>query len=103
MSTRGRPVGCGHESVVYVWPQKWKASASPGLTAPPAAAATTAPPTRARNPRRDVERSTKRLTSNMRASSLFCGGDQGDACGADYQDGRALPARPSEPTGRHAR
>src|SRR4051812_5273171 len=41
-----------------MWPQKWKASASPGLTAlattPPAVPTTSARPTRASRPRRDV-------------------------------------------------
>src|SRR5829696_2256633 len=41
-----------------MWPQKWKASASPGRTAratsPPAVSAVIAPPIRARKPRREV-------------------------------------------------
>src|SRR5215211_1679347 len=41
-----------------MWPQKWNASASPGFTEPPAAAATSAPPRRARKPPRDVSRAT---------------------------------------------
>src|SRR3954454_24761909 len=56
-----------------MWPQKWKASASPGLialaTTPPAAPATIARPTRASRPRRDVRAarpSAHTPTSGMR-------------------------------------
>src|ERR1700704_957476 len=56
-----------------MWPQKWKASASPGLialaTTPPAAPATIARPTRASRPRRDVRAarpSVQLPTSGMR-------------------------------------
>src|SRR5438034_4031377 len=69
-SIRGRPVGCGHDPVVKVWPQKWKASAS---SAPSVPATTPAPapaksnwPTRARKPRREVPRAS---ASEMRPPS----------------------------------
>src|SRR4051812_37691435 len=59
-SIRGNPVGCGQEPVVKVCPQKWNASESPGSISVPtvlaAVSATSAPPTRARKPRRDVSR-----------------------------------------------
>src|SRR5215210_8927895 len=55
-----------------MWPQKWKASASPGLTEPPAAAATSAPPSRARKPRREVARATAWLSSGMSLPPLGC-------------------------------
>src|SRR3954451_13581085 len=61
-SIRGRPVGWGHEPVVKVCPQKWKASESPGSISVPtvraAVSATRAPPTRARKPRREVSRAS---------------------------------------------
>src|SRR5256885_1525527 len=65
---RGRPVGWGHEAVVKVCPQKWKASASPGLTAAatsrPAARPTIASPARASRPRREVPSTTARAPTS---------------------------------------
>src|SRR5918995_409759 len=59
-SIRGRPLGCGQEAVVKMWPQKWKASDSPGSIRFPTVrapvSAISAPPTLARKPRREVSR-----------------------------------------------
>src|SRR5689334_1071707 len=64
-------------------PQKWNASASPGLISEAAvgapAAASTAPPTRARNPRRDVSdasRSESRSATDRLPAALG-GGEHG--------------------------
>src|SRR5215213_2075495 len=76
-----------------MWPQKWNASASPGFTEPPAAAATSAPPRRARKPPRDVSRATAAPSSGtgllvrpaLRScnDSLELGGAVERALGAD--------------------
>src|SRR5206468_11429967 len=62
---RGSPVGWGQEPVVNVWPQKWKASDSPGSIRVPtvraAVIAMSAPPTRARKPRREEPRASESL------------------------------------------
>src|SRR3954447_23246278 len=64
-SIRGSPVGWGQEPVVKVWPQKWKASDSPGSISVPtvraAVIAISAPPTRARKPRREESRASESL------------------------------------------
>src|SRR3954447_15743534 len=64
-SIRGSPVGWGQEPVVKVWPQKWKASDSPGSISVPtvraAVIAISAPPTRARKPRREVSLASESL------------------------------------------
>src|SRR6266540_1941027 len=79
-SIRGRPVGCGHEPVVKVWPQKWKASESPGSIRVPtvraAASATSAPPTLARNPRRDVSRASESVSRSRCSGTAPLGGGQ---------------------------
>src|SRR3954470_23443385 len=64
-SIRGRPVGCGQDPVVKVWPQKWNASDSPGSIRVPtvraAVIAISAPPTRPRTPRREESRAIESL------------------------------------------
>src|SRR5262245_58395009 len=78
-SIRGRPVGCGHEPVVKVWPQKWNASDSPGSISVPtvraAVSAIRAPPTRARKPRREVSRASESAIRS-RCSGTALGGRQ---------------------------
>ena len=58
-----------------VWPQKWKASASPGFTAfattPPAVAASRPAPTRARKPRREVSPASESSASPIRSRSAI--------------------------------
>src|SRR5919202_6519144 len=76
---RGSPVGCGQESVVYRWPQKWNASASPGatrlVTVPAPARPITVPDTRARKPRREVPAASRSLTrSGIHHSAASFGG-----------------------------
>src|SRR5512132_2333377 len=72
-SIRGSPVGCGHDPVVKVCPQKWNASESPGSISVPtvraAVRATSAPPTRARKPRREVFRASESV-SRSRCSGI---------------------------------
>src|SRR6185503_18671588 len=65
------------EPVVKVWPQKWKASASPGFTAfattPPAVAARRPPPIRARKPRRELSPARESSASPIRSRSAISG------------------------------
>src|SRR5207244_3973374 len=67
-STLGRPVGCGQEPVVKMWPQKWYASAfcasSAAATSPPPLTASSSRPARARNPRREVAPATASLSTD---------------------------------------
>src|SRR6266545_2590204 len=99
-SIRGNPVGWGQDPVVKMWPQKWKASESPGSIRVPtvraAVRATRAPPTRARKPRRDVSRAIASETRS-RCSGTAAGGGRQDALelgevveGALGQDGAAI-------------
>src|SRR5215204_1075223 len=74
---RGMPIGLGHEPVVQMWPQKWKASLFSGRTAAATAAppvmASTAPPIRPRNERR-VRPPASRVESPRAASSRASSG-----------------------------
>src|SRR3954454_12424605 len=74
-SIRGSPVGWGQEPVVKVWPQKWKASDSPGSINVPtvraAVSAISAPPTRARKPRRELSRASESVMRS-RCSGTGC-------------------------------
>ena len=60
-----------------MWPQKWKASASPGFTAfattPPAVAASRPAPTRARKPRRELSPASESSASPIRSRSATSG------------------------------
>src|SRR5919112_2905902 len=71
------PSGLGHEPVVQMWPQKWKASLFSGRTAAATAAppvmASTAPPMRPRNERR-VRPPASRVESARAAPSIASSG-----------------------------
>ena len=77
VSASGLPVGLGHEPVVQMWPQKWKASLSSGRTAAATAAppvrASTAPPIRPRNDRR-VSPPARRVERALAAPSTSSSG-----------------------------
>src|SRR5512133_2636364 len=74
---RGLPVGLGHEPVVQIWPQKWKASLFSGRTAAATAAppvtASIAPPIRPRNDRR-VSPPARRVERARAAPSMSSSG-----------------------------
>src|SRR5215211_5165266 len=78
-SILGNPAGWGQEPVVKMWPQKWNASDSPGSIRVPtvraAVSAISAPPTRARKPRRELLRASESV-SRSRCSGTALGGRQ---------------------------